>query len=555
MGLAQNYVGVSRRPPDVEDYIDMVRRYRSWIVAPMFAGLVVSVVVAFLQPDVFESYATLEIKPQVVPEKLVPNLLSSQQLSEKVVQMENNILSRTTLLEIINKPSLDLYKKERDKMPTEDVVNMMRLRDISIQPINTGGRFSAFRITFRYTDKYKASAVVRELVSKFTERNSRTFQDQVNMTNSFLKDERDKAKAEVDRLTTSITKFELDNQGKLPTQASSLQSSMMQVQMALMGINQSISRNNQDKMMLETNIANNRQQQNYVSANMETVIAGSAPQARVNEEMLNLSKQIQTLKSNLAAYKRFYGNNYPDIATLQAQIDSLEADQAELQKQELNRTAPAAGTSARTVVNPQMERELQDLKAEESRLKTQVTTRELEIQELNRQKSEFEKQLATYQKRLEDMPLNEQEYAQLQTDLQTAKAHFQEVIKREELSNTSQNLEEHKGGEQLEVLDPANVPDRAREPNRLQWAAIGTFGGLFCGLMLAAAKEVKNTSLKNLKDVRAYTNLPILSSIPLLENALLVRRKRRLVWLAWSSAVIVGVTLMGGSMYYYMSST
>jgi hypothetical protein len=71
--------------------------------------------------------------------------------------------------------------------------------------------------------------------------------------------------------------------------------------------------------------------------------------------------------------------------------------------------------------------------------------------------------------------------------------------------------------------------------------------------MLAAAQEVRNTSLKNLKDVRAYTNMPVLSSIPLLENALLVRRKRRLVWLAWSSAVIIGCILMTGSMYYRFS--
>jgi uncharacterized membrane protein YgdD (TMEM256/DUF423 family) len=92
------------------------------------------------------------------------------------------------------------------------------------------------------------------------------------------------------------------------------------------------------------------------------------------------------------------------------------------------------------------------------------------------------------------------------------------------------------------------------DPQRLVYAGIGTFGGLVVGLMLAAAKEVKNTALKNLKDVRAYTNLPVLSSIPLLENALLVRRKRRLVWLAWSSAIIIGMVLMSGSMYYYMSS-
>ena len=69
--------------------------------------------------------------------------------------------------------------------------------------------------------------------------------------------------------------------------------------------------------------------------------------------------------------------------------------------------------------------------------------------------------------------------------------------------------------------------------------------------LMAGIKEVKDASLKNLKDVRAYTNLPVLSSIPLLENALLVRRKRRLFWLAWSSGIIVGTIAMSGSMYYY----
>jgi hypothetical protein len=85
------------------------------------------------------------------------------------------------------------------------------------------------------------------------------------------------------------------------------------------------------------------------------------------------------------------------------------------------------------------------------------------------------------------------------------------------------------------------------------WAAAGVFGGLVVGLMLAAAKELKDATLKNLKDVRAYTNLPVLSSIPLLENALLVRRKRRLVWLAWTSAVVMGTIVMGATVYYHMT--
>jgi len=42
-----------------------------------------------------------------------------------------------------------------------------------------------------------------------------------------------------------------------------------------------------------------------------------------------------------------------------------------------------------------------------------------------------------------------------------------------------------------------------------------------------------------------------LMGIPLLENALLIRRKRRLLWLAWSSAIIIGSIAMSGSAYYY----
>jgi uncharacterized protein involved in exopolysaccharide biosynthesis len=112
-------------------------------------------------------------------------------------------------------------------------------------------------------------------------------------------------------------------------------------------------------------------------------------------------------------------------------------------------------------------------------------------------------------------------------------------------------MEDRKAGENLEVLDSASLPEAPTEPNRLVIAAAGTGIGFVIGLFLAGAKEMKDTSLKNLKDVRAYTNLAVLSSIPLLENALLVRRKRRLFWLAWTSAVIVGTIAMSGSMYFY----
>ena len=76
MAAAQNFVTVTRRPPDVEDYIDMLRRYRSWLIGPLFAGLVIAVVVAFLWPDTYVSQAVLRITPQQISDRLVPQVVN-----------------------------------------------------------------------------------------------------------------------------------------------------------------------------------------------------------------------------------------------------------------------------------------------------------------------------------------------------------------------------------------------------------------------------------------------------------------------------------------------
>src|SRR5581483_8528079 len=120
----QGYVSVSRRPPDIEDYIDILRRYRSWIIGPTFTGLVIAVMVAFLWPDTFISTAEMRITPQQVPERLVPSNINTQ-MAERLTAMQQEIESRTSLQELIQRPSLNLYPKERQRKPMEDVLEQM----------------------------------------------------------------------------------------------------------------------------------------------------------------------------------------------------------------------------------------------------------------------------------------------------------------------------------------------------------------------------------------------------------------------------------------------
>ena len=556
MASPQNYVSITRRPPDIEDYIDMVRRYRSWIMGPMFVGLVLSVVVAFMWPDTYISQAVMRITPQQIPENLVPSVVNTQ-MQERLNQMQQEILSRTSLQELILKPSLDLYKRERQRLPLEDIIQDMRNKYIKIQmmdtPNSSGERrlASAFLIQFSYSDRYKAQAVVRELVSKFVDQIVVVQKQGALLTTSFLNDELKTAKESLDSKDTEITKFKKENQGRLPEQLPANIQSLQGLRMEVNQIDEAINRDNQDKMFEESTLQGLKNQTSFISNNLEDTV-GNQTTAVKNERLIRLNQAIQEGNSNLAGLKQTFTEDYPDIKTMEARLAALEKERDDLQKQEVDQAATATAQSTpRKVTNPQMQKSLQDVQAQVAATQVRIQATTMDLEQRTRQKAEKEKQVVGVQSRIEMSPPLEQTYAALLRDYDLAKQNYSEMVKRHEASDTAQNLEEHKAGQNLEVLDPASLPEAPSEPNRLAIAGVGTLLGLMAGIVLAGGKEVKNTALKNLKDVRAYTNLPVLSSIPLLENALLVRRKRRLFWLAWSTAIIIGSIAMSGSAYYY----
>ncbi len=175
----------------------------------------------------------------------------------------------------------------------------------------------------------------------------------------------------------------------------------------------------------------------------------------------------------------------------------------------------------------------------------------MEIQNANREKADIDQQLKELKAKMDAAPEVERQYQALNQSLILVTTRYNELKKEEGQTQTTANLEERGLGEMLEMVDPANLPQNPSDPNRYAITGAGLALGLMLGLGLAGAREAKDTSLKNLKDVRAYTNLPVLTSIPLLESALLVRRRRRLAWLGWSSAVVLGVLAMALAVFYY----
>ena len=131
METSQDLLTIPRRALDVEDYIDIVRRHKSWIAGPAFASVVLAVVAAFMWPDTYVSEATVQVEPPQVPERYVPSNVN-EEMSQRINQMAQTVQSRANLVNIIQ--TNNLYKGDLQRKPLEDVLEDMR-KDIKISPV------------------------------------------------------------------------------------------------------------------------------------------------------------------------------------------------------------------------------------------------------------------------------------------------------------------------------------------------------------------------------------------------------------------------------------
>jgi chromosome segregation ATPase len=370
-----------------------------------------------------------------------------------------------------------------------------------------------------------------------------------NKTSTLFGDLVKDAREQMEAKQKQLADFTAENQGRLPENVQSNSLEVQTRQAAIAQIGDRISQERQRQSLLDSNLNNNKNMQAQVEANLTQAVT-TPNQAVRNTNLTQYEQAIATKQSECVALQNKYQPNYPDVVTCKEQMKTLEDRKAELERAD---SAPPPGSTTRVMTNPEAARQLSTLKSEESNIRAQIGASVQQVQALEKNLADQSKNLREVQDKIASSPQVFQKYSQLFSELQMAKDQYTSVSTKRETAGTQQTAEEHQVGERLGVLEQPITPDKPTSPIRGAWVAIGTVIGLFVGIALAGAKEIKNTSLKNLKDVRAYTNLPVLSSIPLLENALLVRRKRRLAWLAWSSAIIVGTILMSGAMYYHFA--
>ena len=546
MEPSQDLLSPARRPLDVEDYIDIVRRHKGWIVGPAFLALVVSVAIAFLLANTYVSEATVQVVPSQVPERLVPSNVNAE-MSQRVISMAQQIRSRPSLINIITK--YRLYAGEQ--RPMEDIIEKMN-RAINISPVTSmqtsqPGRtpMSAFKVSFAYHNRILAQRVTAELVGAFISQNILDLQSQSVATTDFMKEQWEAASRRLQELEDQMEKFKLENAGRLPDQMQANLQNLGALQTQLAGINDAIARIDQEKVYLESQLRLYKDQLAAQSQNVDQVSL-----TMKSEQLAQAERAIATTEAALATLRERYQPTHPDIKATEAQLAIQKRRRDDLLKQEQN-----LKPSTPRIPSPAEEKAKQELEAAIARTEGQINAKNVELEQRTKTQAQLNEALKGYQARIQTSPIVDRKYAELTRDYTLAREKYDDLNKKKSQSEMASSLERRGHGERLEPLDPASLPEKPIAPDRRLIIGAGFGIGLVLGAIIAGAREMKDTSLKNLKDARAYTNLPVLGTVPLLQNDLVVRRKRRLAWLAWATAFIIGVLAMSASVYYYYTTT
>ncbi len=128
--------------------------YWKWVFVAALTGTVIAAGLSFVMPQTYTSAAVLRMTPG--PEN-----------SDTLEQIQQEVLSRSSLTELIQR--LDLYKKERQREPMEDIVEWMR-KHIGIHTVP--GTNGAFEVSFAYPDKEKAQTVASAIAARMTQSNA-----------------------------------------------------------------------------------------------------------------------------------------------------------------------------------------------------------------------------------------------------------------------------------------------------------------------------------------------------------------------------------------------
>jgi succinoglycan biosynthesis transport protein ExoP len=473
---------------------------------------IVAAAAAFL-PDVYRSTATVIVEHDEVPEAFVKATVRSE-LETRIRTLSQETLSRARLAPLIER--FGLYPSMRGRSSEDAMVEQMR-RDITIDfkevaPAGGGrGATISFGLTYQGRDPRLVAAVANTLAASYVQQNTRSVERQASNTTKFLKAQLDEMKARHDEQERRVREFKMRHSGDLPEQMAPNLATLER---------------------LNTRLYMNRDNQQRVQERRETLLRQMVDPGRPGLVPATLDSgvaRLARLRGELAELRARYSDRYPEVVRVKEEIAQLQkggdARPAVKGKPDLSPPEDPVARSIKEAVSS-IDNELRILKAEEQRLQESI---------------------ASYQTRVDAAPQRDQEFRELARDYEATKEMYTSLLNRYEEAQMAESMQQVRQGEQFRVLDPAAPPRLPTAPNRPQLLLIGAFLCLALTAGMVVLAEQRDTSFHTVDELRGFTRVPVLISIPRIVTRTDVLRRRARVSLGALALTLAMVLLVAGT--------
>jgi len=466
-----------------------VLRKHWWILAACSLGLgTISVVVATQLPKQYTSQTLVLVARPAVPEDYVKPVVT-EDLTQRLASMKEQILSRTRLEPVIEK--LGLYAEERGKVHTEDLIERLR-KAVVITPLEAmpGIQYSnlpGFSVKVTFNNPQLAQQICTELTSMFMEQNARSLELQASRTTTFIGQQLDEAKSKLDEQDAKLAQFKRQYIGMLPEEEQRNLSLLGSLNSELDATTQALTRNQQDKALNETLLS-------------QQEASWKASQSGQNPE--TLEDQLRARQEQLTILLSRYTPEHPDVVKLKTEIADLTKKIDEM---------PASGDSPVKLRKQSEPTQIQQLRE-------RIRQGEFNYAELEKRQAKIQDQIKVIENHVEASPMVELQLKELTRNYQSAQDFYNELLKKRENSAMATDLVHQQQGEQFRVLDPASLPTSPSFPQMLNFAGGGFGGGTVLGLIILYFLMAMDTTLHSEREVEAYLKLPVLASVPILES-------------------------------------
>jgi protein tyrosine kinase modulator len=467
-----------------------VGRRRLWLGLVVFsAALAGSLTLAARLPSIYRSTATVLVEHRQALETLLPG-----ELEARLQTINEEILSRTRLQGLIDR--FDLYPDLRKTAAPEFVVAEMR-RDIGMEPKgvdSAGGRGTtiAFTLSYRGRDPETAAQVANTMASFYVEEDLKIRERQATGTVQFLKEQLDEAKKRLDAQERRMAEFHDKYMGELPEQTEANLA-------ALERFNVQLRVNAEDR----TRALERREE-------LAKRIADADPStgAPVDASITRLAQ----LRRELATLRQRFSDQYPDVIAMKTEIAALEKD-AEEAKLQPKVEAPAARRPLSGLQEP-------------------LHVIEAQVSSLREEEAQLRGQIASYSQRLENAPKRKQELEQISQGYRTTKELYDSLLKRYEEAQLAEGAEPGWKRPRFRILDAAVAPREPVAPNRILLFVMALISSVAMAAGAVVAAEQLDTSFHSVDELRAFTQVPVLTSIRRIITPADARQRRRRFWLA-----------------------